>query len=82
MNEELAYVERVASAMLRLPGYIEDVARLLIRLAKLRAQGETLECEYDGVVLHIHETSTVQGIRSYFDSELIRRQWFRMRRSI
>lgn len=65
MTEDAQFVERRATSLLACPGYIDDVAHWLIKLARIKGGERTIECVYEGVILHVRESSTVASVRSY-----------------
>ena len=76
--------ENVLKGLLRIPGYIDDVACRMIELARQAKDGATIECRYGGVYLHARKESTVAQIRLVYESAILRqrRQWPRIVRSV
>jgi len=74
MKDDIAFVERMLHALGTLPGYGEDVARYLVRLARLR-QGETVEYLYAGITLYARASSTVQEVYGAFERQALARFW-------
>ncbi len=67
------HAERMLNALREaIPGYIEDVARYLIAVARFRKAGP-VECEYGGVVLRVDESSTVRDVQATFEREALLR---------
>ncbi len=68
------HAQRMLDGLRKLPGYVEDVARYLILVARYKEDGSA-ECEYGGIVLHARATSTVTEVRGQFDGAMLKRLW-------
>lgn len=69
MSNEGEYVQAVLSGLLRVPGYVEDVAKHMIRLARQHGPNCTVECRYGRIFLHARADSTVDEIRRSFERQ-------------
>lgn len=66
MADQETCIKTMLAGLLRLPGYIDDVARRMIMLAALAGESKTVECVYGDVILHARHDSTVGSIRAQF----------------
>lgn len=68
-GDRIAHTSRALDAILALPGYIDDVARRMVALAKLYGENKTIACRYCGIELHARMDSTTGQIRAYFEQQ-------------
>jgi len=78
-NDNQNHIKSVLSRMLNLPGYIDDVARHMITLAKESGQNEPIECTYGKIILRARSDSTVDEIRRSYERQCIPRRSLRLR---
>lgn len=67
MNTENTHAERMLDGLRQVSGYIEDVAKHMIAMARHR--GEAIECTYGNVLLRADANSTVAEVRAPFDRD-------------
>lgn len=65
----------------RIPGYIEDVGKWMIALAKQNSDGAMVECSYGGVMLYARRETTILDIRRQFDRGCLRMRSYRQPRA-
>lgn len=68
------YTQVVLQSLLGLPGYVDDVARRMISLARIEGGNKTIECQYGAIVLHASPTSTVEDIRFHYEHQCLQRR--------
>jgi hypothetical protein len=67
MNQDDTHAETMLNGLRWLSGYVEDVAKHMIALARQR--GVAVECEYGGILLRANATTTVEEVRAHFNRE-------------
>lgn len=77
IDDSITYREKILNLMLDVSGYIDDVAKHMIALAKLRGTSATVVCRYCGIELHASHECSVIEVRQRFDRECYTRRLLR-----
>ena len=72
-NDNQDQIKSMLAGVLKLPGYVDDVAKFMIALAKSHGPNRTVECTYGKVVLHARADSTVCEIRRSYERQCSKR---------